>query len=146
MEVRNPNYQAAVHDIMDAAQFIQDLGIRVVAMEPGWCEMELPLLPKHQQQNGFVHAGVIATLADHAAGAAGTTLLAASEFLLTAEFNMSLLRAARGERLHCRAEVLKPGKRLSVVESSVYVEADGRSTLVAKARVTLAALEQRSAS
>jgi len=88
-----------------------------------------------------VHAGVLATVADHTAGAAGSTLLAADEYVLTAEFKINLLRAARGERLVCRAQVLKPGRILTVVESEVFSVTDEAPTLVAKASVTLAVLK-----
>ncbi len=143
METRSANYRAMVQDIVDTAPFIQEVGIRVADVGPGWCEMELPLLPRHLQQNGYVHAGVLATLADHTAGSAATSLVAPNEYVLSAEFNMSLLRAAKGERLRCRAEVIKPGSRLIVTESSVYVVSGEQSTLVVKARITLAVLERR---
>jgi acyl-coenzyme A thioesterase PaaI-like protein len=43
-----------------------------------------------------------------------------------------------GERLRCRATVLKPGKTLIVAESEVYAVRDGKEKLAAKATVTLA--------
>jgi acyl-coenzyme A thioesterase PaaI-like protein len=51
-----------------------DLGASLVGLSEGVAESELEIAPRHGQQDGFVHAGVIATLADHTAGAAaGTT-------------------------------------------------------------------------
>ena len=90
-----------------------------------------------------MHAGVLATLADHCAGAAATTLLAPGEFVVTAEYKINLLRGARGPRLHCRAEVLKPGQSLSVVEASVFAERDGKRELVAKLNATMAVVRPR---
>jgi uncharacterized protein (TIGR00369 family) len=145
MEPRNPNYARSVEHLVEVAPFIQDVRIRLVDVGPGWCEMELALLPKHQQQDGYVHAGVLMTLADHTAGSAGTSLVAANEYVLTAEFNISFLHAAQGERLWCRAEVIKPGRRLMVVESSVHVGAAKKSRLVAKARGALAVLKKTDA-
>ena len=44
-------------------------------------------------------------------------------------------------RLHCRAEVLKPGRRLAVVESLVWAEPEtGKRELVAKLNATMAVL------
>jgi uncharacterized protein (TIGR00369 family) len=84
---------------------------------------------------------VIATLADHCAGAAASMGLGPGEYVVTAEFKINLLRGARGKRLHCRAEVLKPGRRLAVVESQVWVEPDtGERELVAKLNATMAVL------
>ncbi|RJP25838.1 MAG: PaaI family thioesterase [Deltaproteobacteria bacterium] len=51
---------------------------------------------------------------------------------------INLLRPALGDRLRCRATVLKPGKTLIVVESEVHSVRDGKEKLVAKATVTLA--------
>jgi uncharacterized protein (TIGR00369 family) len=142
METKNPDYRAAVLHILDVAPFINELGLHLLDIGPGWCETELPLSIRHRQQDGYVHAGVLATVADHTAGCSGTSLVAAHEYVLTAEFNISFLHAAQGERLYCRAEVIKPGRRLIVAESTVHAEKDGQSKLVAKARVTLAVVER----
>jgi uncharacterized protein (TIGR00369 family) len=129
-----------VRRIFDQAPFVADLGIVLERIAPGECETSLRLERRHLQQDGFAHAGVQATLADHTAGAAAATLIGPSEFVLTVEFKINLLRPAHGERLRCRATVLKPGSRIDVVESEVWTEDGGESKLVAKAMVTLAVL------
>jgi acyl-coenzyme A thioesterase PaaI-like protein len=58
--------------------------------------------------------------------------------VLSIEFKINLLRPARGERLVCRAKVLRGGKSVSVVESEVHAVSEGRESLVSKATVTLA--------
>lgn len=125
------------------APFVADLGITLKDLGPGWCEATLALEPRHMQQHGVVHAGVISTLADHCAGAAATTTLSESEAVMTVEFKVNLLRAARGDALRCRAQVLKPGKTFAVVESEVFASADGREVLVAKLTATLAVLKTK---
>jgi len=132
----------AVEEIF-TAPFIAELGIRLIGSGPGWCETELVVARRHHQHHGFVHAGVIATLADHTAGGAATTLLAPGQLVLTAEFKINLLRPAGGERLSCRAVVLKPGKSLSVVESEVFDIATGQPRLVAKFLATMAVASAR---
>ncbi|MCR3764346.1 PaaI family thioesterase, partial [Pseudomonas aeruginosa] len=121
-----------------AAGFVGDLGIRPLDCGPGWVEAGLEILPRHAQQNGFVHAGVQATLADHAAGAAAATLVAEGQTVLTLEFKLNLLRPARCQRLLCRAEVLKAGRQVTVVEAEVFAEEGGRRCLFSKATVTMA--------
>jgi len=125
------------------APFVAHLGIELEALGPGWCEARLDVQPWHMQQTGVVHAGVLATLADHCAGAATTTQLAPGEFVVTAEYKINLLRGARGERLHCRAEVLKPGQTLAVVEAQVFAELAGQRELVAKLNATMAVIRPR---
>ena len=133
----------AIEQVFRDAPFVAHLGLELEALGPGWCEARLDVQPWHLQQTGVVHAGVVATLADHCAGAAATTQLAPGEFVVTAEYKINLLRGARGERLHCRAEVLKPGQTLAVVEAQVFAERAGQRELVAKLNATMAIIRPR---
>ena len=127
--------------IFNAVPFVANLGIRLVTVGPGICETELDVEPRHLQQDGFVHAGVQATMADHTAGGAAATLMEPGHMVLTVEFKINLLRAAQGQRLKCRSQVLKPGSRLMVVESEVLCENEGTSKLVSKTTASIAAVE-----
>jgi uncharacterized protein (TIGR00369 family) len=120
------------------APFIGDLGVEPEAVSEGHCTTMLIITPRHLQQSGQVHAGVLATMADHTAGAAAQTLAAEGTFVVTVELKISLLRPAGGERLVCRARVLKPGKQLSFVEAEVHSVAAGKEHLVAKVSATMA--------
>jgi uncharacterized protein (TIGR00369 family) len=117
--------------------------LRLVDASPGRCDSELQVLPKHLQQDGYVHSGVQATIGDHTAGAVAGTVIATGLLLLTVEFKINLLRPGRGERLVREARVLKPRRTLVVVEAEVYGIEEKGNTLVSKATVTMAALEQR---
>jgi uncharacterized protein (TIGR00369 family) len=99
-------------------------------------------MPKHFQQDTFIHAGVQATMADHTAGAAAGSLVKESEIVLTVEFKINLLRPAVGESLRCIAKVLRTGKTLIVAESEVYATKAGDEKLCAKAMVTLAVVSR----
>lgn len=143
MQAANPDYQAAVRQIFRDAAFIRDVGIELLDFGPGWAESRLNLQARHLQQTGIVHAGVQTTIADHTAGCAAMTLVAADEFILTTEFKLHLLRGAQGESLWCRAQVLKPGKKFSVVESEVYTIAGANKMLTSKLIGTMAVLQKR---
>lgn len=136
----HPRYRELVEQGFADANFIQDLGIRATACGPGWVEAELDIQPRHLQQNGFIHAGVQTTLADHAAGAAAATLMAEGQTVLTLEFKVNLLRPARSTRLLCRAEVLKAGRQATVVEAEVFGLENGQKRLYSKASVTMAVM------
>jgi uncharacterized protein (TIGR00369 family) len=120
------------------APFLVALGIRAESAEPGVVVAVLTVRPDHLQQDGFIHAGVQAALADHTAGAAAYTGVAPGETVLSVEFKLNLLRPATGTVLRARAEVLRQGRRLVVVEASVFVGPAEASVLVSKATVTLA--------
>jgi uncharacterized protein (TIGR00369 family) len=125
-------------EIFRSAPFVAALGIELESIASGECVATLDLENRHLQQDGFVHAGVQATIADHTAGTAAATLMADGQIVLSVEFKINLLRAARGQKLLCRAKVLKPGRRFSVVESEVTcIDGDG-ARLVSKMTATMA--------
>lgn len=138
MKPLSEDFARRVREIFQQAAFVSDLGIRLADLGAGWCESVLAVAPKHRQQDGYVHAGVQATIADHTAGGAAGTLAAEGNLVLTVEFKINFLRPALGERLRCRATVLRQGKTLNVAESEVFAERDGSEKMVAKAMVTLA--------
>ncbi len=134
--------QEEAQRIFDLAPFMRTLGAAVVECAPGRVVAELDLAPHLTQHHGLLHAGVSATLADHTAGAAATTLLEGTgHAVLTVEFKINLLRPGRAPRYRCEAEVLKPGRRICIVESSVWGIYPERRELQAKAMVTLAVVE-----
>ena len=143
MEPRNPEYVQQVTDIFRQAAFVMDVGYELVRVEPGRVETRLVVKPRHLQQNGVIHMGVQATMADHTGGSAAGSLISAEQLVLTTGFTMNLLQAAVGEELRCRAQVLRAGRTLSVVESEVFAVAQGEETLVSKATVTLAVLPRK---
>jgi uncharacterized protein (TIGR00369 family) len=125
-----------VRSIFDKADFLRYLGIELTAVGPDWCETALVVKDHHRQQHGFIHAGVLATLADHTAGGAARAASGERD-VITIEFKINFLRPAVGDRLRCRARVLRAGKAIVVSESEVFAVKDGEEKLVAKATETL---------
>jgi uncharacterized protein (TIGR00369 family) len=127
-----------------ARDFVQGFpahcGFGVERVEEGFFKTFCPVRPEHRQQDGFVHAGVLATLADHTAGYAAYTLVPPDRRILTIEFKINFLKPALGDRVRCRARVLSPGRTVLVTESEVFASRTGPDRLVAKATVTLMAV------
>ena len=138
MPVQNADFERRVRALFDKARFLSHLGVRVGGVGDGWCESALDVAPHHLQQDDYVHAGVVATLADHTAGGAACTQVAAEQTVLTIEFKVNLLRPAVGGGLLCRSTVLRGGRTLIVCESEVFARRGAEEKLVAKATVTLA--------
>ena len=111
-----------VEAIFDKAPFMKLLGVRLSDVSDGVVETELILTADLKQQHGFAHAGVVSTLADHTAGAAATTVIADGKSVLTADFNIHLLRPGAGEILRCRGEVIRAGRTLIVTQADVWAD------------------------
>lgn len=116
-------------------------GFQVDLVEHGRFETSLAVQPQHLQQDGFVHAGVMATMADHTAGYASYTTVTQAQRILTIEFKINYFQAAQGQRLVCRSRVIKPGKQIIVAESKVFALNNGAEEQVCQALVTLFAAD-----
>jgi len=125
-----------VREIFYSANFVRDLDIRLDKFGEGICETSMVVQERMRQQHGFVHGGVIATLADHTAGGAARSVSGEKD-VLTVEFKINYLRPALGDRLRCTAMVLRGGKTVIVAEALVYASNAGKETLVAKLIETL---------
>ena len=131
---------AQVRSIFDKANFLQHLGIQLTGTGKGMCESTLTIEDRHLQQHGFVHAGVIATMADHTAG--GAARAASGEHdVITIEFKVNFLRPASAHKLICHGKVLRAGKSVIVAEAEVFAVDEAEPKLIAKLTETLAVLD-----
>jgi uncharacterized protein (TIGR00369 family) len=140
------NFAAVAADIrnaLNAQGFMRLVGAEIVTVTPGEVELALDRRPEVLQHNGFFHGGVTAFLVDNATTvAAGTLIDRARRTVLTAEYKLNFVSPAAGERLICRAKVLKPGKNLTVVEAKVYCRTEGKEKLTAVALATIACIDR----
>jgi uncharacterized protein (TIGR00369 family) len=127
-----------VRQIFDDARFVRSLGIELIAFGKGWCETRVPITAALEQQHGFVHAGVLMTLADHTCGGAAATTAPVGHDVITVENKVCFLRPASGPTIFCRAQVLRAGKSLVFVEAEVTFERATERVIAAKASSTLA--------
>jgi len=101
------------------------IGATLGRVEPGGCEIHLPYGEHLSQQHGFFHGGVVATVADSAAGYASFSLMAADVGVLTVEFKINLMAPAQGEALIARGSVIRPGRTLTITRADVVAVRDG---------------------
>jgi uncharacterized protein (TIGR00369 family) len=102
------------------------LGAEIAQVEPGSCTIRLPFREDLTQQHGYVHGGIVGTIADSAAGYAGMTLAAAGTSVLTVEYKLNLLAPAEGEALVARGRVVRPGRTLVITQADVATVRDGQ--------------------
>jgi uncharacterized protein (TIGR00369 family) len=100
------------------------LGAVLDRVAPGEVDVSVPFADALCQQNGFLHAGVLASVADSACGYAALTLAAPGQDVLAVEFKINLLRPARAARFTARARVLRAGKTLTVSRADVFDDGD----------------------
>jgi uncharacterized protein (TIGR00369 family) len=122
--------------------FMKFVGAAIESLAPGEASIVLDRRDEVLQHNGFFHGGVIAFLIDNTSTIAAGTMFDRSRMTLTAEYKLNFLAPASGDRLICRAKVLKPGRTLTVVEAKVHCVTDGQEKLVAAALATIASAER----
>ncbi len=119
-------------------------GFKVVRVDYCKFETSLKVLKKHRQKDGFVHAGVIATMADHTSGYTCFTTVSEKFRILTIEFKINYFKPAKGPLIVCRSKVIQNGKKIKVVESEVFSVSNGIETLVSKGIFTQIAVAPES--
>jgi uncharacterized protein (TIGR00369 family) len=140
--MRDERFEALKRDF--ARGFPAFCGIQALHAAHGVFETRLEVHPEHAQQDGFVHAGVMATMADHTAGYAAFTTVPESQRILTIEFKINYFKPATGQQIACRARVINGGRRIIVSEADLFSIHDGDEKQVAKAIVTLMAVDAAS--
>jgi len=113
------------------------LGIEYVSSGEGRAHCRLPLTAAHRNTGGRIHGGVLASLADTAAGLAIRTVRPEGAQSATTDLSIAFLRPPLGETLEARAEVFQAGRRL--LRAEVAIHSDNR--LVARSQATFMLIE-----
>ncbi|EDM70364.1 hypothetical protein RAZWK3B_06727 [Roseobacter sp. AzwK-3b] len=114
-----------------AQSLMATFGATLSRVEEGAVEIEAPILPGSLQQHGFAHAGLTFAIGDSAAGYAALSVLPEGYEVLTTEMKVNLLAPGQGDQLVARGKVIKPGRRLVIVQADVFALTDGKETHIA---------------
>lgn len=99
-------------------------------MAPGKVVISCRRRPELGQQQGLLHGGVVATIADVTCGYTALTTMPEGYEVLTSEFKLNLLRPVLAEEIVATGQVIKAGRTLVITEAEVR---DGNTgTLLAK--------------
>ena len=121
--------------------FVKFCGFKVERIAKGYFESTLKIGENHKTQDNFVHAGVMATMADHTAGYAAYTLVPDNLRILSIEFKINFFKPAYGHTLKCKSEVISQGKQIIVAQSTVFDVRDTHEKMVSKSTITLMVLD-----
>jgi uncharacterized protein (TIGR00369 family) len=111
------------------------LGLKLVEVGPGTATAEVVVRPEMLQAFGAVHGGVVATLIDHALGAAVFPSVPVGTWPATLEFKLNYLAAVRDGVIRATSQMLVLRRRTAVVQ--VDVTNDGRPVATALGTISL---------
>ena len=112
------------------------LGLKLVETGKGTAVVEMATTEDMANHSGFVHGGMISTLADSAMGRSLRTLSPGVVRAMSFDLKLNFINAAKvGEKLRATGHVIHAGRRTAVAECRVE-GSDGR--LVATASATFA--------
>lgn len=140
---QDPDFKERVRASFARQQVMATLAIEMIHLEPGEIHLAMRPNPDYTQQHGFMHAGIITTALDSACGYAAFTLMPRDAAVLTVEFKTNLLAPAKGERFLFRAQVVKPGRTLTICEARALALEGSKEKLIATMTGTLMAVTGR---
>ena len=136
-EPQDAQYESRVRESFARQPVMRLIGADLQRVEPGAVDIALAYREDLTQQNGYLHAGILTTVADSACGYSAYTLMPAGADVLSVEFKMNLLRPAMAERFVAEARVVKAGATLTVARCDVYGWTGEAANLVATMLATL---------
>jgi uncharacterized protein (TIGR00369 family) len=128
-------------EAINARGFTAAAGFHIIAVRPGCAELALPRRDDLLQFFGHFHGGVIAALADQAAGMAVSSALPRGRIGVTVELKINFLEPAVGTELVARAKTLKMSGSIGVATVEIFSKDDNAETLCAFCTATMRALD-----
>ncbi len=124
--------------IVDDNPFAAAIGMEILNIREGYVFARVKTRKELKNIYGDLHGGCLYTVADNMAGIAASTY---GYYVTTVNGSIQYLKAARNtEYIDCEAEVIKPGRSISVV--SVRIR-DDRKMLLNTAEFTYFNLKKR---
>ena len=142
MKLSNPDAIERMRAGFARQGVMRTLGVEIEEVSPGRVTLTLPFDADFTQHHGFLHAGIVTTVMDSAAGFAAFTLMDADAEVLTAEFKASFLAPARGARFRMVGEVVKAGRTLTFCEARAFALGEDE-VLFATLTATMMAVRDR---
>ena len=124
-------FETRIRDSFARQSMMQTLGATLTGIAEGRVEITAPILETSRQQQGVAHAGLTFAIGDSAAGYSALTLIPEGMEVMTTEMKINLLAPGAGDTLVARGRVIKPGRRLMVVQSDIFAVTDGAERHIA---------------
>jgi uncharacterized protein (TIGR00369 family) len=142
-EPPDDNYAVKIRESFARQSVMNLIGAELVKVAPGEVDIKLFYRNDLTQQQGFLHAGITATIGDSACGYAAFSLMPAGAEVVTSEYKINLLSPALGDYFLAAGRVLKAGKLITVARADIYADKAGRRKLIATMLATSVGVQPR---
>ncbi len=134
---RDPGATESVTSEFKKQEVMHTIGAKLSRASHGEVEIELPFKHTLTQQHGYIHGGIVTTIADSACGYAAWSVSPPKSEVLTVEYKVNFLSPANGTKLVARGRVIRKGKTLTVCAADVFTLANHTKRLVATMLATI---------
>lgn len=138
---QNTEYKKTIEEKLTSQFFMHHIGFNLNRIEPGLVEGSCEIKQFLKQQNGFVHGGVTATVADLVMGFAAFTLVSKGKGTVTSDLKIAYLRPGIGEKLEAKGYVVKAGNLLYYCEADIFVRNGSKEILIARGYSTMCSID-----
>ena len=131
---------------MDKQEFLKEVNSRcefnkynhiyTTDIGPDYSVVESELRPESMNPLGMAHGGFVYSMCDVAAG---VVISQRAKHFVTLSGNLYFMRPSKGKKLSCEGKVIKSGRTVNVVDTSVF---DDNGTLTAKGTFEIYVLEE----
>ena len=131
---------------MDKQEFLKEVNSRcefnkynhiyTTDIGPDYSVVESELRPESMNPLGMAHGGFVYSMCDVAAG---VVISQRAKHFVTLSGNLYFMRPSKGKLLRCEGKVIKSGRTVNVVDTSVF---DDNGTLTAEGTFEIYVLEE----
>lgn len=139
----DPDFETRVRASFSQQGLLISLGAQIELLRAGEVHVTMPYDARFTQQDGFLHAGTVATLLDSACGYAAYTLMPAASRVLSVEFKVNLLAPAKGQGFRAEGRVIKHGRTLTVCEGKFFGIEKDEESLCAIMQATMICIREK---
>lgn len=132
---RDPAYAQRVAAAFRRESATARWGAALTAVAPGAVEIAIPVAAALTAAPGVLHRGIVAALLDDACLLAALSLTAPGDLAAAAEYKLNHLAPAHGETITAAAEVIRPGRTITVCRADA--RANGRRAARMLATLTI---------
>ncbi len=125
------NEQELLYQLNHSTIFMEHNNLELIEAKPGYAKIKLSVDDKLLNPYGFVHGGVLFSMADTVAGAA---CIASDKKCVTLNSSISYIKPGKGNTLIGIAKEISSGHTICVYDVSLFNEED---TLISRSTFTM---------